>query len=124
MRPLIPLATAFALLLAGCADAESPYDDPATTWVAADFAGATLSFPEPGRIAGDAPCNRYGATQTAEYPAFHAEGIFSTKMACPDLGLEASFFDALGKATEARREGDTLLLLDGAEALIRFTSGE
>lgn len=122
MRPIFPAVAAVALALAGCAETENPYEDSATTWVAEDFAGATLSFPETGRIAGKAPCNNYGGAQLADWPDFKVEGVFSTKMACPDLALEADFFDALNRATTASRDGDALLLSDGNGPLIRFTA--
>lgn len=56
---------------------------------------ATLNFPEPGRIAGQAPCNSYSATMTAPYPWFDAEQIVTTRMSCPDMAAERVFLEAL-----------------------------
>ena len=71
---------------------------------------ATISFPEPGKVVGQAPCNRYFATQTEPYPWFSLEGIGATRMACPDLNVESSFFAALEEMTLSEVSGDTLIL--------------
>ncbi|SMX39786.1 META domain-containing protein [Octadecabacter ascidiaceicola] len=71
---------------------------------------ATIAFPEPGRVAGQAPCNRYFAAQTADYPWFALDGIGASRMACPDLNLESAFFTALEDMTLAEVSGDTLIL--------------
>ena len=73
-------------------------------------ARATLTFPKPGKIAGQAPCNRYFGTQTAPYPWFDVKEIASTKMACPDLKDENAFFTALEKMTLSEASGGTLIL--------------
>lgn len=79
------------------------------------FAGrATISFPEPGRVTGQAPCNSYFALQTVPYPWFGLEGIGATRMACPDLDLEAQFFAALEDMTLSEVTGDTLILSNPA----------
>lgn len=126
MRPIL----AFALALAASpvlADEPIPYDETAVTWVAVELATApvvprvTLEFGEDGQIGGQAPCNRFGATQTADWPAWQVEGLFSTKMACPDLGLEAGYFDALTRATRAELTDDGALVLSFEQGpLIRF----
>ncbi len=71
---------------------------------------ATLSFPEPGQIAGQAPCNRYFGPMTAPYPWFEANRIGSTRMACPDLAAETAFLAALGEMTQSEVSGKTLIL--------------
>jgi heat shock protein HslJ len=70
----------------------------------------TLSFPEKGRIAGQAPCNSYSAAQTAPLPWFEAGPIVATRRACRNLALESRYFAALSKATQIERAGDTLLI--------------
>jgi heat shock protein HslJ len=119
----------FVLTLAAAAGpaafaGSSPYDDPATTWIAEDFAGATLIFHRPDQLGGQAPCNVYGGNQTAQWPAFHAKGVFSTEMACAELTTERAYFDALGKATKAALEDGALVLSDATGPLIRFIAGE
>lgn len=84
-------------------------------------ATATLTFPEEGRIAGQAPCNRYFGGMTVPYPWFKADAIGSTKMACPDLDAEQIYFHALGEATLSEVAGDTLILsnTDGLEMVFK-----
>jgi heat shock protein HslJ len=79
----------------------------------------TIEFPEEGRISGQAPCNRYFATQTAPLPWFEVGPIGSTKMACPKLNLESHYFTALQQMTTAEITGDTLLLkADTGDSLV------
>lgn len=80
----------------------------------------TIEFPEEGRIAGQAPCNRYFATQTAPLPWFEVSQIGSTKMACPDLDLETRYFTLLEEMTTAEIKGDTLILKADAGATLVF----
>ena len=80
-------------------------------------ATATLTFPEPGQIAGQAPCNRYSGAMKAPYPWFDAGPLAATRMACPDLQAETAFFAALDAMTQAEVLDDTLVLStdDGRE---------
>ncbi len=75
---------------------------------------ATIAFPEPGRIAGQAPCNRWFGALAEPYPAFGPGPIGATRMACPDLDAEQAFFDALAAMTTASAE-DGVLTLTGAD---------
>lgn len=104
-------------LLGYCKDETvSGYAGTKTTWLLQSIndapfpARATLTFPEEGRIAGQAPCNRYFAAQTVPYPWFEIGPIGSTKRACPDLDAEAKFFQAMSTMTLAEVAGDTLIL--------------
>ncbi|MDI3337904.1 META domain-containing protein [Defluviimonas aestuarii] len=80
---------------------------------------ATLSFPEPGRIAGEAPCNTYMGRMDAPYPWFEAKDLAVTRRACPDLAAETAFFDGLAAMTLSETSGDTLILSnpDGREMI-------
>jgi heat shock protein HslJ len=51
----------------------------------------TITFPEEGKIIGEAPCNSYFGLQVAPYPWFEAKQIGSTKRACPNLDAEGPF---------------------------------
>ncbi|SPF78600.1 hypothetical protein ALP8811_02529 [Aliiroseovarius pelagivivens] len=113
----------------GCKDETiSGYANTNTSWKLVELDGAsfpakaTISFPEKGRIAGQAPCNSYSGTQSAPYPWFETGPIAATKRACPDLTAEAEFFEALGQMRLAEVSGDTLILSneDGREMV--FTS--
>ena len=79
----------------------------------------TIAFPEEGRIEGRAPCNRYFASQKAPLPWFEVKAIGATKMACPSLKLEQTYFENLQKMTTAEIAGDTLILKsDTGETLV------
>lgn len=73
-------------------------------------ARVTLSFPEPGRISGQAPCNSYNAKQTAPYPWFAIGPIATTRRACPDMQAETTFLAALAAMTLVEVLDDTLIL--------------
>lgn len=75
-------------------------------------AAATLAFPEPGRIAGRAPCNAYSGTQSAPYPWFVPGPLVVTRMGCPDLAEETRYLQALSEMSLAEVSGDTLILSD------------
>jgi len=83
---------------------------------------ATLTFPEAGRIAGQAPCNAYFAEMSVPYPWFEAGPIGASKRACPDLAAEGAFFDALRSATLSEVLGNTMVLSTDAGPLLVFTA--
>ena len=87
---------------------------------AAFTAHASLTFPEPGKIAGRAPCNRFFGPMTAPYPWFDAGQIASTRMACPELENEAEFLKALSSMTLSEVSGDVLLLSNDAGRTMLF----
>lgn len=128
MKPLLLIPTA-ALLLSACKDETiSGHADAGVVWSLVELDGtafqasATLSFPEKGRIAGQAPCNSYSGTQTAPYPWFETGPILSTKRACPDLNAETAFFAALSKMNIAEVSGSTLILSNETGRQMVFTS--
>ena len=90
------------------------------TWVLRSIDGtpfaarATLTFPEEGTLAGEAPCNGYSGQQTVPYPWFSAERLITTRRACPDLEAETRYLRALGDMTLAEIAGDTLILSNDA----------
>ncbi len=94
----------------------SGFAAPGQTWVLQELDGApfaaraTLVFPEAGKIAGQAPCNRYSGTQKAPYPWFETGPIVATEMACPDLDKEVRFFQALENMSLVEVSGNTLIL--------------
>lgn len=73
-------------------------------------ARATLGFPTRGRIEGDAPCNSYGAQQTAPYPWFAVEALSASRRTCPDLAAETLYFSALEAMTLVEVAGTVLIL--------------
>ncbi len=119
MRILIAL---LIFTLTGCKydDTISGYVDQRAEWVLVELDGkpfpasATITFPSKGRIAGQAPCNRYSATQSAPRPWFEAGPVMSTKMACADIAAEQRFFKALGEMTLVDVLGNVLVLSNDA----------
>ena len=105
----------------------SGYGAADTTWRLVSVNGApfeaeaTLTFPEEGRVQGEAPCNQFSGAQLAPYPWFQVDRLAVTRRACPELDAEAVFFEALSAMTLAEVAGDTLLLSndDGKEMLFR-----
>ena len=126
MRRLALLAV---LLLAQCGPDEtiSGYADPGAVYVLEEIddapfpARATISFPEEGRVAGDAPCNAYLGKQTAPYPWFEIGQIAATERACADLAAERDFLSALPEMSLAEVQGGILILSndDGREMVFR-----
>ena len=118
-----------SLLLAACNEDEtiSGYADSAATYILTEIdqnpfsASATLRFPEAGKISGRAPCNRYFAEQELPYPWFKVGPIGATKMACPALRAEQSFFDAIRAMTLVEVSGGVLVLSneDGREMVFK-----
>lgn len=132
MKWLILPALAIAALIAWFAMAHdqngTPYDSPDQVWTLTTLDGApfaasaTLSFPEAGKFVGKAPCNRYFGTLIGSYPAFSPENVGATRMACPDLEAETTFFEALSVMTTAEMTGTTLTLSGPDGRSMAFTS--
>lgn len=121
-------ASLIILALASCSQDEtlSAYGASDKVWVLTSIDGAkilveaTLTFPEPGKIAGQAPCNSYFAAQNAPYPWFEVGSIAMTKRACPSLTEEAAFVNALSEMTISEVSGDTLILSNDAKRKMVF----
>jgi heat shock protein HslJ len=103
-----------------------------TEWVLVDLAGtgvseqgeATLGFPQPGTLAGDASCNRYRAVIEFDDDG-HARlsALVSTRRFCsPDTNAqETRFLEALQGVLRLEREAGGLLLhASGFDAPLRF----
>lgn len=114
----ITLLTAAALLPAACDRDETltGYGAADRLWTLQSLDGApfparaTLTFPEPGRLAGQAPCNSFSGPQAAPYPWFDTGPLVTTRRACPDLAQETAFLSALEAMTLAEVQGDVLIL--------------
>nr|WP_217434112.1 META domain-containing protein [Leisingera sp. ANG59] len=119
------------LLPSACAGDEtlSAYGAAGTEWQlrsidgAAIPAAATLTFPEPGTIAGSGPCNSFQGSQGAPYPWFEAGPLAVTRMACPQLEAEGAFLKALQEMTLAEVSGDVLILSNSAGREMLFKGG-
>lgn len=99
----------------------SLFDDPQAQWTLTEIDGrpfearATLQFPEPGRVAGQAPCNRFSGAIEIDGTAIALGPLAATQMACPDLAAETAFLNSLSGMTGLTRE-DGLLTLRNAES--------
>ncbi|MCG6883459.1 MAG: META domain-containing protein [Silicimonas sp.] len=111
----------------GCADETiSGYANPDATYRLTELSGtpfealATISFPEEGRAAGQAPCNAWSAEQAVPYPWISLGPIAATRRACPELAKEQAFFEALGRVTLAEVQGGVLILSDDHGVVMVF----
>lgn len=124
------LAPAFLMGLAACQADETltAYGAADKTWVLSAIDGtpyparATLSFPTEGSVSGMAPCNTFGASQTAPYPWFSLVALRATRAACAELDQEQIFFDALSDMTLAEISGDVFILSNDAGREMLFTA--
>lgn len=104
MKP-IAVAVCIALALSACRGDEtvSGYGAADRVWVLESVDGmpfaarAELEFPEQGKIAGQAPCNRFFADQSAPYPWFKPGPIGATRMACPSWRQNRCFLTHWGR---------------------------
>jgi heat shock protein HslJ len=105
-----------AILLAAAMALPASADVHVAPWVLQSLDGGvvavevTLDLADPERVTGQAPCNRYFAGRSGTPPAFRLEAIGATKMACPELALEAEYFSALAEVTAIEETEDRLVL--------------
>jgi heat shock protein HslJ len=104
-----------------------------TEWVLTDLAGtpalpggkATLAFPEAGRVAGSASCNRFTGSLTITGEHLKMGPLASTRMACMDDAVnqqETTYFKALDAANRYSYQNPYLLIYaDGFDKPLRFT---
>ncbi len=119
----------FPLALVACTSDESltAFVPAGSVWTLTEMNGApvafntTLAFPGPGRIEGQAACNRYSAAQTAPYPWFDAEEIISTEMACENLADEQTYFTTLAAIAFSEVSGPSLVLAGESGEMLVFT---
>jgi heat shock protein HslJ len=132
-----------AMALGSCASSNKPKASkpktsstvslPGTDWVLVDLAGtpalpggkATLAFPDVGRVAGNASCNRFTGTILFTGEAIKIGPLASTRMACADNEVskqEDAYLKVLGAATRYAYEDPYLLIYaEGFDKPLRFT---
>lgn len=131
MRRSSPLALPLLLLLSACATSPAPKTEAGTPppalpgadlrgveWVLEDLAGtgvvdraeATLTFPEPGKTAGNGTCNRFTGTVTVSGRNLKFGPLATTRKACPAAigDQESRYLKALADAERFEIEGTTL----------------
>lgn len=118
----LPEATPETSTVPEASAAESTPEDAATfpaadtSWTLSEIDGApvtataTLTFPEPGRIAGKAPCNTFRGSLDGTPQAFTIGPLATTQMACPDLDAETAFTTSLASMTQADITADSVTL--------------
>ena len=78
---------------------------------------ATLNLGEPGRIVGQAPCNRYFGPLSRDGDSFKVGALAATEMACAHLQGEGAFFAILGGITKAEEQPGLLILTGGGHEM-------
>ncbi|MCR8724305.1 META domain-containing protein [Frigidibacter sp. ROC022] len=108
-------------LIVGPARADDPpkgWGDPDILWQLAEINGeayagqARMRISTEDGISGKAPCNSFTMPLVASYPDFEAGVAATTRMACPDLGLEILFFATLDEMMRVEVTEDALTLSD------------
>lgn len=84
----------------------------------APTAQVTLNLGQPGKVSGQAPCNRFFGPVESDGMAIRFGGLGATMMACEYLDEEHAFLTALGGVDMAMRDGDTLTLSGGGHDLV------
>lgn len=150
MQRLIPALaiTVFALVSVSCSSThKSPPAAPAVTspaptlapftlngseWLLADLAGtavvpdskASLSFIDPGRVAGNASCNRFTGTATISGNNLKFGSLATTMMACADPNVsaqETTYLKALAAASRYEWHNPYLFIFcDGFDKPLQF----
>lgn len=102
-----------------------------TSWRVEELAGeavpaeaeGTLDFPEPGKLAGRAFCNRFSGKAEISGASIHIGPLMATKMACGQdaSARESRYFELLYKAERFAIDGPTLLIYSsGSEKPMRL----
>jgi heat shock protein HslJ len=88
-------------------------------WLLEDLAGAgvvervrsTLAFPDPGRVAGNGGCNRFGGEARFESGAVRISQLAATRRACPPavMDQEQRYLAALQRVERLALDGPYLL---------------
>lgn len=87
--------------------------------VPANTSEAFLTLHADGKADGNGSCNRFRGTFVSETPGeLKFSPMMSTRMSCPAIETENGFTRVLTETLTYRIEGDTLLLQDGAHALL------
>jgi heat shock protein HslJ len=86
---------------------------------------ATLAFPEAGRAAGNASCNRFAGSAEISGDTLNFGMLASTRMACADEAVnsqETQYLKALAAAKRFELKDSTLLIYaEGYDQPLRFT---
>jgi heat shock protein HslJ len=146
-RIILVAAVFGTCFLAGCstshnsestksAPSAAPFSLAGTEWILQDLAGtpavadskATLAFPEMGRAAGNASCNRFTGSVEIGSGTIKFGQLASTRMACMNETVnaqETNYLKALGAATRyAWQDPYLLIYCEGYDKPLRFTRSQ
>lgn len=133
--PILPVAVLGLFALSACDDsapAATAMLSPGGSYLVSQIdgtpapEGVTLEIPEAGRIAGQAPCNRYFAGFEQDGASLQIGAAGATRMACMDEGrmtAETAFLTALEAVTTATPgpEAGQIALGDGTQTRLLLT---
>jgi len=79
----------------------------------------SISFQEDGKVTGFGGCNTFFSTYNLTETGLDIRDIAATRMACEGVS-EAQFLNVLERANNVKFEGDEMILMQGAENILRF----
>lgn len=121
------------VLQRGAGGDSGPAGLPGSSWLLEDLAGAgvvdrvqaTLDFSDPGRVVGNASCNRFFGSVELSGATIRIGSLGATKMACAEAAInnqEMKYLKALEHAERFTIDGTTLqIFVKGEEKPLRFT---
>ncbi|ATF16900.1 META domain-containing protein [Phaeobacter gallaeciensis] len=126
------LAILFTGILSACLGDETlrAYGGNSDTWQLREVDGeavsevTTLSFPRPGVLTGELPCNRVTGQLTAPYPWFEVEHLATTRMVCAALQEETDVLAALQAMEIVEIKGAVMILSSEAGREMIFTAAD
>jgi heat shock protein HslJ len=138
-RREIILFFAACCLSVGCDTARKPVQSASpqqavslngTQWILDEIGGkpviqnskASLTFPEPGRAAGNGSCNRFMSPAEVSGDKIKIGPLAGTKMMCdaPASEQETAYLKALEGAQRFSEDGKLLIYVAGSDAPLRF----
>ncbi|ATG40993.1 META domain-containing protein [Phaeobacter piscinae] len=128
----LTLAILCAGILSACLGDETlrAYGGKSTSWQLREVDGdavsavTTLSFPRPGALTGELPCNRVTGQLTAPYPWFEVENLATTRMVCAALQEETDVLAALQAMEIVEIKGAVMILSNQAGREMIFTAAD
>ena len=85
---------------------------------------ATINLGEPGRVSGQAPCNRYFGEAISDGASLKFGAMGATMMACENMQAESEFLAVLAAVDTVALEEGKLTLTGGDHTLVFAVSEE
>lgn len=124
------------VLAISCKSAKESVSLTGVKWVAESLNGKEIKFKEAEsevfltfdgkekKVLGKAGCNRFFGTYEQKESVLTFSGMGATKMACPDMDIEASFFKVLEDTKTFVIKNDKLTLKDDSNVIAVFKAKE